>query len=394
MEHSPQRASGFDRLRRITRDGLYIPEIDGLRFLAISAVILLHGSEELLDRMNPPVPVQPRYEFLVHGIRNGALGVSFFFVISGMVLALPFAKFHLQGAAPVSLRKYFARRLTRLEPPYILALALYTAELWIAKEGLPSGYLRHAFASLFYQHGLIYGTISPANGVSWSLEIEVQFYLLAPIFMLLFAIRNTAARRTIFLTAILTLSLAQIVLPATGRIPLSLAGNVQYFLAGMLAADYYLTNLPSWKSSYAWDIVALAAIAYAAASTSTARSEAVLPFAFVLLALAAFRARVLQRLLTTPLIAIAGGMCYSLYLLHFSILSATFKLSRHLLVFQDFLLNLLLQLIVFAIPVLVVSTLFFLLIERPCMKPNWPSQCRRWMTHSRRVRASVLDAAE
>ena len=52
----------------------------------------------------------------------GFRGVELFFVISGFILGLPFAAHYLKGAAPVSLRKYYLRRLTRLEPPYIVAL--------------------------------------------------------------------------------------------------------------------------------------------------------------------------------------------------------------------------------------------------------------------------------
>ena len=40
----------LDRIRRITRDGRWIPEIDGLRFVAIMSVLLFHLYGELQDR--------------------------------------------------------------------------------------------------------------------------------------------------------------------------------------------------------------------------------------------------------------------------------------------------------------------------------------------------------
>ena len=49
-------------------------------------------------------------------------------------------------------------------------------------------------ASLFYSHGLVYGRESAINGVAWSLEIEIQFYLLTPLLVLMFRLRNVVAR--------------------------------------------------------------------------------------------------------------------------------------------------------------------------------------------------------
>ena len=45
-----------------------------------------------------------------------SFGVDMFFMISGFVLALPFATRYLAHGPRVSLRSYFLRRLTRLEP--------------------------------------------------------------------------------------------------------------------------------------------------------------------------------------------------------------------------------------------------------------------------------------
>ncbi len=51
------------------------------------------------------------------------LGVKVFFAISGFVLALPFLKYYLGiSDKKVQLKSYFIRRLTRLEPPFIITL--------------------------------------------------------------------------------------------------------------------------------------------------------------------------------------------------------------------------------------------------------------------------------
>ena len=54
----------------------------------------------------------------------GRHGVELFFVISGFVLAAPFAKSAIGGGKQVSVKKYFVRRLTRLEIPYLLSLLI------------------------------------------------------------------------------------------------------------------------------------------------------------------------------------------------------------------------------------------------------------------------------
>jgi peptidoglycan/LPS O-acetylase OafA/YrhL len=107
----------LDRIRRVTRDGRWIPEIDGLRFVAIASVVLFHMFGELALRSGRIIAVEPRYEGLFKVILHGDRGAPPFFMISGFVLALPFARHILQGAGTVSLRKYFLRRVTRLEPP-------------------------------------------------------------------------------------------------------------------------------------------------------------------------------------------------------------------------------------------------------------------------------------
>jgi peptidoglycan/LPS O-acetylase OafA/YrhL len=45
-----------------------------------------------------------------------AYGVHLFFVLSGFILALPFCK-AARGGGSVDIKKYFWRRVTRLEPP-------------------------------------------------------------------------------------------------------------------------------------------------------------------------------------------------------------------------------------------------------------------------------------
>lgn len=104
--------------KRVTTSGKYIAEIDGLRFLAISLVILFHAniwSEELYG-------LEKNIFWKI--IDMGNIGVQFFFVISGFIISMPFIKSNSSNSK-ISLKKYFKRRLTRLEPPYLIAMFAY-----------------------------------------------------------------------------------------------------------------------------------------------------------------------------------------------------------------------------------------------------------------------------
>ena len=182
-------------ISRETSSGRFIPEMDGLRFAAVAMVILYHLNGYLTAKSPFYSSAPPSSDWLAQAAMVGNRGVELFFVISGFILGLPFAAHYLKGAAPVNLRKYYLRRLTRLEPPYFVALLLLFI-MGAVILGFPSAsFYPHFAASLFYSHSLIYGTFSPAMGVAWSLEIEVQFYLLVPLLTLLFTIGNRMLRR-------------------------------------------------------------------------------------------------------------------------------------------------------------------------------------------------------
>src|SRR5579863_4416601 len=102
------------RFRSITTQKRFIPQIDGLRFVAIASVVLFHLYAALEHGAIPePIPLN---------IDLPKRGVELFFAISGFILGVPFASRYLLNAPRVDLKQYFLRRLTRLEPPYFLSL--------------------------------------------------------------------------------------------------------------------------------------------------------------------------------------------------------------------------------------------------------------------------------
>ena len=112
------------RLARETSTGLFIPEVDGLRFVAILSVFVFHLNAYLQSHSLVRYKVDGLSPILCRLLSEGRFGVQLFFVISGLILSLPFAARHLQNKAPVSLKAYFLRRIARIEPPYIINMLL------------------------------------------------------------------------------------------------------------------------------------------------------------------------------------------------------------------------------------------------------------------------------
>jgi len=72
-------------------------------------------------------------------IYQGSLGVRVFFAISGFILAFPFANHYLNAREKVNIKKYYIRRLTRLEPPYLITLIIiFIASLFLLEKEFQS----------------------------------------------------------------------------------------------------------------------------------------------------------------------------------------------------------------------------------------------------------------
>ncbi|HEV2728522.1 MAG TPA: acyltransferase, partial [Terriglobales bacterium] len=248
------------RLSRETSSGRFIPEMDGLRFAAIAMVVVFHLNGYLTAKApSPEYALAAHSDWLAQFAVVGFRGVELFFVISGFILGLPFAAHHIAGAPRVSLSKYYLRRLTRLEPPYFVTIfALLT--LSFATHKHTAALVPHLAASLCYLHNLIYAAPSTVLGVAWSLEIEVQFYVLVPLLTLLFVVKQRRLRRCVLLAAITAIVAAQaLYLPHHPRLSLSILAYLQFFLAGFLVADIFLVDWQeSPQRSVYWDFAALA----------------------------------------------------------------------------------------------------------------------------------------
>ena len=371
----------FSRLRRITSGATWIPQIDGLRFVAIFSVVLYHLGGQVFSKSGIAFSTHSWYQPLLQCLSHGSRGVEIFFVISGFILGLPFARHALLGERKVSLGSYYLRRLTRLEPPYLLNLLIIIISISIYFPGTPLLDLgKHLLASAVYLHGFIYHSVSTINAVTWSLEIEVQFYVLVPLLVAFYQVRSLVLRRTLLILSMLLLSMFQewaFQQAFWGKpqqfIYFTVFFYLQYFLAGLLLSDLYLVSFPRWRASYLWDVVSLFCWPILFYFDAWWRPT-VLPFLILLVCTGAFRGIYFPRLFRIEAVALIGGMCYSLYLWHFFIISLGFKATRHLIYTHDYLVNILIQSALLLPLILLFTTLYYLAIERPCMDPKWPQK--------------------
>ncbi len=357
------------RLQRITTSShRYIAEVDGLRFIAIFSVLLFHVHFAATNIPGTTLAASP-LNFLFWPVTNGYRGVELFFVISGFILGLPFAAHYLADAPAVKIGKFYLRRLTRLEPPYILALLLFYGAAVVLHDihAQDPNFFSGLLLRLGYAHSIVRGLPPKLDGVTWTLEVEVQFYLLVPLLAKIFKL-TTAPRRLILVAAICGAPLLASIVPHS---ELTLPGFIQYFLIGFLLADLHTTSAGAGKiSAQLYDGLATVGLLALALVPDTTTWRQFFPWLLALVFIGALRGNWFTAVLRRPVIATLGGMCYSLYLLHYPLFS--FIAAR--IITSDMTMPMAcLRLGLVGLPVAVGAGIaYYILIERPCMNPNWP----------------------
>src|SRR5678815_3713249 len=171
----PTHLPGSNRLRGI----------DALRGAAALGVVFYHAVEQGTHVL-PNNLFQYPIRVVQFASSFGYIGVFLFFVISGFCIHLQWARAKASDEQPViSFGSFWKRRVRRLYPPYIIALAIYLG-LTAATSGID---VTHFFVYDLGMHLLMLHNLDPKtcysiNGVFWTLAIEEQLYL--AYFLLLF----------------------------------------------------------------------------------------------------------------------------------------------------------------------------------------------------------------
>ncbi len=372
----------YSKFRRITSNESYFPEIDGIRFLAICLVILFHThgyftGKTLIEFKDNSTA----YAWLNVVLLNGDKGVPLFFVLSGFILCLPFAKQYLANGKKIELKKYYLRRVTRLEPPYFIAMLFLFLAMLLMKVNNLQQLVPSLLASLIYSHGFIFHRSPLITVVAWSLEIEIQFYILAPLLFKLLKL-NVLPRRILLILGTIGFIICQHYYKPPFE---NLFTNIQYFLMGILIADFYVCDYASRLFKQKWvaivAIVLLMSILYLPIKTTIDKTTVynetqfyailIFPFVIGLFYYIILKNEILKKIFSYKFIPVIGGMCYSIYLLHYSIISFFGRFTIGLKVTNYYLPNLIFQTIILSIPVLLISGVFYFYIERPFMSKKW-----------------------
>src|SRR5262249_16834754 len=152
------------------------------------------------------------------------------------------------------------------------------------------------------------------------------------------------------------------------RASLSILAYLQFFLVGFFLADIFITDwVESPSTNFYWDITGFAAwpllfvILHSALLTHW-----VFPGWVFLLYLATFRGRVLNFIFVNRWITAIGGMCYSIYLLHYEVISAVGRFTKSISEGLPYWMHLSIQTFLVGITILIVCGAYFVLLEKPC----------------------------
>ena len=302
-----------------THIGTYQPALDGYRAIAVLAVMGYHTYEPMFSL--------------------GWVGVSLFFVLSGYLITGILVD---SRTSPNYFRTFYARRILRIFPAYYALLLLALAYGFVLHA--PLGDAPWFFAYL--QNILLYKTYWQADfpwpwNHTWSLAVEEQFYLVAPVLVRLFELRRA---RSVFLgMVIFSLAFKFFVFwhddPQANLYPHTLA-NLDLLAAGCwLACSMRLDNADVLRRRV-WRAALLATVGYALVIVLVPGMRApgsvngllgydwlachtwmVLTVPFVLFSIVNRTSPLCDRFLSSAPLTFTGRISYGLYLYHFVVFS-------------------------------------------------------------------------
>jgi peptidoglycan/LPS O-acetylase OafA/YrhL len=292
----------------------YRPDIDGLRAIAVLAVVAFHAN--------------------AHLVPGGFAGVDIFFVISGYLISSIIVK--ELDAGTFRFRDFYARRIKRILPAYIVvALFTFAVSTWLL---IPNDYIFYttslaaswAFVSNIFFSMLSWGYFGSRTEEfpllhTWSLSVEEQFYFIYPILLIVLS-RYVKPR---IITVLFMLGIAFVALSqwSTGQVKtyFLLTARAHELIAGALA--FLIAQKYPLRSNTVANL--LAAIGMAMMIGSLFLLTRGVPFPGVnslypcvgaaLVMVACARPNIFTPLLANRAMVFIGLISYSLYLWHWPI---------------------------------------------------------------------------
>lgn len=293
----------------------YRSDIQGLRAIAVLAVMLFHFNPAWLP--------------------GGFVGVDVFLVISGfLIVSILLQKKAQPGYRLTSTLQYFyVSRLKRIAPAYFVMLVLVSGlaailllpqDLAIYKKGLSQAAWFHS-NSYFAGFGDYFAPASHEQPLlhTWSLAVEIQFYLLSPLLVLL--LPTKALKWVLGMLLVGFTALAQYRLSVLGiqqATYYSLYARLPEFFAGGLVAVCIHSNgrKQRWPAAVGLVMLLMAAVVQPWLGPFPG-VLALLPVVGAVLILLHPAQGLTQRLLGSRPMAWVGELSYSLYLWHWPVLA-------------------------------------------------------------------------
>jgi peptidoglycan/LPS O-acetylase OafA/YrhL len=275
----------------------HLRHLDGLRALAVLAVVVYHAWGYAGCGGSPIV---------ARAFQMTAHGVDLFFVLSGFCLSYPFLKrLHRDGSAEFSLINFATKRLTRIVPTYWLAIVTLTvlgAFHLLAPPPPITDLLKQA---LFLDRKVAF-----LSETFWTLPIEFRWYFLLP--LILFAYVRMPR-------VVLIFAIGSYVLYNFSRLnDVPDFGTLPAFIAGIWAADIYITQSPIQKFAAPTFVLygAMASIFEPSNDQQVYGVEPIAIIAVVAFVVMAGRFVFMRRLLGSRVLTAIGGSAYGIYLIH------------------------------------------------------------------------------
>jgi peptidoglycan/LPS O-acetylase OafA/YrhL len=408
--------------------GRRLPGIEGLRAVAALSILVVHTWGEAGPDGAPDLGRIGRH------FPDLSFGVTLFFALSGFLLYRPFANALLRGDARPSFRSYIRNRALRILPAYWVILVVCALVLQEANVRGDGGTLEHHALTdpgLLLRAALLVqdyepGTILTGIGPAWSLAVEVVFYLVLPLLVVVawrigadaVTLRRRVAAALAPAAVVLAIGLvgkgvAAYVIPAPvdegfntdwhSVVERSFLCQADLFTFGLaLAVLYSLWRQARFRLPKHWRIVALGFCAGSYALTARISwTEYQLSYSFyntlialvvgLLLALVVFPPErgpaLLLRVLETRVLVAGGIISYSVFLWHEPVILALHDHGLTLDGAGGFLVNVALVVVITA----VLSTLSWWLVEAPALR--FKTSMSRDRTRPEPPPASQVEAA-
>ena len=218
--------------------------------------------------------------------------------------------------------------------------------------------------------------------MTWSLEVEAQFYVLVPVlFWLIFRFKNQLTRISVILILIAISVFVKNYVFQIGseRLMASILSYFTNFGVGILFAYFFVLDRSGWLKikSYLFDILGVLCVLgvfYFYKPQHQILNNVLFNVSVFGIMVTAFKGKLWNYFYTRSWVYIIGGMCYSIYLLHYAFFHLLVRYTSKMSLNMGYKIDYGIQILV-AVPIMLfVSTVFYILIERPCMDKDWPKK--------------------